>query len=249
MNPSEAGWQADPTGRHEHRYWDGAQWTDNVADAGVAATDPFDAIVPPSAASPAEPSTNPYDTPVTAQPDAPAAWGDPTQVSTTSTDPTSTWPAAPAPPVYIPPDSPISDGGGDGSKKGFLIGLGVLLAVAAAVIAFLALGGDDDDEGDRIASEDTTTTTEEAGELTPTTGEVDDPFSDGGIGELPENFEEELADIYVESMGLSRDQAECLAESLGDVVRSGEMSEDEAFSDFMNYMEDCDISMEDLANN
>ena len=35
-----AGWQADPTGRHEHRYWDGARWTDQVSDAGVASTDP-----------------------------------------------------------------------------------------------------------------------------------------------------------------------------------------------------------------
>lgn len=30
-----AGWKADPTGRHQFRYWNGAQWTENVADAGV----------------------------------------------------------------------------------------------------------------------------------------------------------------------------------------------------------------------
>ena len=29
-----AGWKADPTGRHQFRYWDGFQWTENVADAG-----------------------------------------------------------------------------------------------------------------------------------------------------------------------------------------------------------------------
>src|SRR5574341_2532487 len=33
-------WHADPTGRHERRYWDGAQWTDRVSDRGVEATDP-----------------------------------------------------------------------------------------------------------------------------------------------------------------------------------------------------------------
>lgn len=33
-------WLADPTGRHDHRFWDGTLWTDHVADAGVAATDP-----------------------------------------------------------------------------------------------------------------------------------------------------------------------------------------------------------------
>ena len=33
------GWQADPFGRHQHRYWDGTQWTDQVADEGVQSTD------------------------------------------------------------------------------------------------------------------------------------------------------------------------------------------------------------------
>lgn len=36
-----AGWFPDPEGRHEHRWWDGSTWTDQVADAGVAATDPM----------------------------------------------------------------------------------------------------------------------------------------------------------------------------------------------------------------
>lgn len=36
-----AGLHADPTGRHEFRYWDGHQWTERVADAGVGATDPL----------------------------------------------------------------------------------------------------------------------------------------------------------------------------------------------------------------
>ncbi|HLH28673.1 MAG TPA: DUF2510 domain-containing protein, partial [Acidimicrobiales bacterium] len=30
-----AGWKADPTGRHQFRYWNGRHWTENVADAGV----------------------------------------------------------------------------------------------------------------------------------------------------------------------------------------------------------------------
>lgn len=33
------GWFPDPTGRHDHRWWDGAAWTSHVADAGVASTD------------------------------------------------------------------------------------------------------------------------------------------------------------------------------------------------------------------
>ena len=36
-------WYADPTGRHSHRYWDGAQWTAQVADAGQTGVDPLDA--------------------------------------------------------------------------------------------------------------------------------------------------------------------------------------------------------------
>ena len=36
-----AGWQVDPTGRHQVRYWDGAGWTVHVADNGITGTDPL----------------------------------------------------------------------------------------------------------------------------------------------------------------------------------------------------------------
>jgi hypothetical protein len=35
-----SGWKADPTGRHQFRFWDGFKWTENVADSGVQSTDP-----------------------------------------------------------------------------------------------------------------------------------------------------------------------------------------------------------------
>jgi uncharacterized protein YxjI len=35
-----AGWYADPFGRHEYRYWDGAQWTEHVSSHGRQAVDP-----------------------------------------------------------------------------------------------------------------------------------------------------------------------------------------------------------------
>ena len=41
MTDSTPGWQPDPSGKHDHRYWDGSQWTDNVSDGGVASTDPY----------------------------------------------------------------------------------------------------------------------------------------------------------------------------------------------------------------
>jgi hypothetical protein len=34
-----AGWHADPSGRFEHRWWDGYRWTDDVSTGGVAQKD------------------------------------------------------------------------------------------------------------------------------------------------------------------------------------------------------------------
>jgi hypothetical protein len=35
-----AGWHPDPMIRHQQRYWDGARWTEHVADDGVPSIDP-----------------------------------------------------------------------------------------------------------------------------------------------------------------------------------------------------------------
>lgn len=35
-----AGWYPDPTGRHQHRWWDGQRWSADVADHGVTTSDP-----------------------------------------------------------------------------------------------------------------------------------------------------------------------------------------------------------------
>ncbi len=35
-----AGWNPDPSRRHELRYWDGSSWTAHVSTNGVAGTDP-----------------------------------------------------------------------------------------------------------------------------------------------------------------------------------------------------------------
>jgi hypothetical protein len=34
-----SGWLADPSGRHELRYWDGSRWTEHVSTGGEQATD------------------------------------------------------------------------------------------------------------------------------------------------------------------------------------------------------------------
>jgi hypothetical protein len=36
-----AGWNPDPSGRHQHRWWDGTRWTPAVADNGVTSDDPI----------------------------------------------------------------------------------------------------------------------------------------------------------------------------------------------------------------
>jgi hypothetical protein len=41
-----ANWYSDPTGRHQYRYWDGARWTDTVADNGSQS---IDLLVPAAA--------------------------------------------------------------------------------------------------------------------------------------------------------------------------------------------------------
>lgn len=41
MSATESpGWKVDPFGRHQHRYWDGSQWTEHVADDGKTTADP-----------------------------------------------------------------------------------------------------------------------------------------------------------------------------------------------------------------
>jgi hypothetical protein len=41
MTTIEPSWRPDPSGRHQHRYWDGSSWTDAVADNGVQSIDPL----------------------------------------------------------------------------------------------------------------------------------------------------------------------------------------------------------------
>lgn len=53
-NPPAAGWYTDPSSRFTYRYWNGAQWTDQVSSEGTTATDAVDASfanVPPAPGS------------------------------------------------------------------------------------------------------------------------------------------------------------------------------------------------------
>lgn len=41
MTMVDPGWYADPVGRHPHRYWDGARWTEHVAGPAGQGVDPI----------------------------------------------------------------------------------------------------------------------------------------------------------------------------------------------------------------
>src|SRR5687767_8710389 len=41
MSNSAAAWHADPTGRHQLRYWDGSNWTEHISDDGAQGVDPL----------------------------------------------------------------------------------------------------------------------------------------------------------------------------------------------------------------
>lgn len=280
MTDSTPGWQADPMGRHEYRYWDGSRWTDDVSDSGVASTDAYDA--------------------------AGAAATDPTTAGPAPGDATTEWPAAPSPPTASTPTSPVGEPSSGGSKKGLLIGGGVLAVVALAVAAFLLLGGDDDDDNsaleasiasqlradggltdeqaecmagylveeigaDRLEDVDFTADEpppeleDEFNEASdgvaaacgmPTDGE-DDPVVDDGSEDASDlgdvdfdaGSQEMLADIYEESLGLDREKAECLAGRIAEAISSGSLTEEQAMSDMFNYLEDCDISLEEIGAN
>ncbi|MEO9223740.1 MAG: DUF2510 domain-containing protein, partial [Acidimicrobiales bacterium] len=45
-NTTKPDWYPDPAGRHEYRWWDGAQWTDAVSSKGKQSTDPLHAAAP-----------------------------------------------------------------------------------------------------------------------------------------------------------------------------------------------------------
>ncbi|MXW57170.1 MAG: DUF2510 domain-containing protein [Acidimicrobiia bacterium] len=66
---SVSSWEPDPTGRHQYRWFDGEEWTDQVADDGVQSVDPITSSeadlpreTPPSAPPPGSvPGASPPD--------------------------------------------------------------------------------------------------------------------------------------------------------------------------------------------
>ena len=181
MSAPTPGWNPDPAGRHEYRYWDGSTWTDDVSDNGVTSTDPIGAAggapgaTDPAPTAPLEP-TQSY-----GQAPPPSGYGQPGP-------PTGYGQAGPPSGGYPPagPGGPGGPGGYDpygtggmppatpkkGVPTGLLIGGAILaLALIIGLVVVLTSGGDDDtttgstatteDDTSDTTAEDATTTTED----------------------------------------------------------------------------------------
>ncbi|MBK9178878.1 MAG: DUF2510 domain-containing protein [Acidimicrobiales bacterium] len=116
--PSPApGWYPDPLARHEHRYWDGAGWTEHVADQGSTGSDPLGA--PPPTPAP-HPEATPH--PDLAHPVSPPPYQ----------------PAGGAPPYQ--PGAPVQR---TGPPVGLIVGLAIGAVVVIGLVAYLVLVRDD----------------------------------------------------------------------------------------------------------
>ncbi len=260
MNALAPGWNPDPTGRHEYRYWDGGRWTDDVSDHGVTGVDAMasDQTWTQYPQTTQSPPTGPYPP---AAPYPPMTQGPPTAPYGTGpypprdgADPTATWGAGP-PPGPAGPLGPSGQypapTGRSGPSPGLLVGLAALAVAVIGGIAYLLIH----DDGDDTATDQTSQTEESVPEIPggggsditlpdtsdgPTTLPDDDgssgPGSDEGGTDDDENqvFVDTLADA-LEGTGIySREQAECAAQVMLDqlgVERMSEMDPSDPFSD------------------
>jgi hypothetical protein len=132
-------WAADPTGRHQYRYWDGTAWTDQVSDNGAVSVDP--PVASPEPAIPAAPATPAAQTP--GSPPPPGGWPAApvaAAVGAAGTQPPPGMPPGPGmPPAPGVPPSPAFWGRRDptavlGRRYGaFFIDLAVCLLVMGAL--------------------------------------------------------------------------------------------------------------------
>ncbi|HEX6568220.1 MAG TPA: septum formation family protein [Acidimicrobiales bacterium] len=200
MNAPAPGWNPDPTGRHEYRYWDGSTWTDDVSDSGVTSVDPVGGPAAPGVepTAPFEPTqqygpqpTQQYG-PQPGQPAGPqpGAWGQ---------QPGAPGAYGPYGSGQVPPATPPKSG----PPKGLIIGLVVAAVAVIAAVAIALAGGDDDGE---TSTDDTSDTTGDTSSDTTSSDTTGDTASDTTAG--PED-----ADVFTLAVG------DCLV----DDTRDGEV--------------------------
>jgi hypothetical protein len=171
MTTNGPGWLSDPTGRHEYRWWDGAAWSEVVADQGVEHRDPAGAqsaaaaaggaAAPPAQAGAPVQSGNGYG-PAGGYPQPQPAQPQHQPQGPASYPPSGGYGQASGsyPPGGGPSGGPTSPGSGPGGRSSAvtagLVGLGALIVVLLVVLGVvIANRGGDDDPG---------TETETAGE-------------------------------------------------------------------------------------
>jgi hypothetical protein len=240
MNGPAPGWQPDPTGRHEYRYWDGTKWSDDVSDGGVTANDPVGGGAPDATQQQFD-QTQPGPA-TTPQPTYQAGY-DPSGYDTSGQAPgygsggygatggsaMGGTPLGGAPSSYggsggsgsggypgygVPP---AQQPGSSGPSTGLLVGLGVLVLVLIGGIAFVLLGKDDDDGGDTATGETTTTTA--GGDPGTTAPETTDPPDDGGDGSN-DAIVDAIGQGILEGSGgvLNEEEANCMAAAMVDEI-------------------------------
>jgi hypothetical protein len=235
MSTPEPGWNPDPAGRHEYRYWDGSAWTDDVSDNGVTSTDPL-----AGAGGPAHPGDA-----------APTAPFEPTQGYGAAGPADAGYGQPGAPPGYPPAGTggfppgpggpggpaPYGTGGGlppatpprSGPPTGLIIGLVVAALAAIVAIAVLVTSGGDDDD---TATDDTTTTTQD--DTTETTDEPEDETTTtagGSGGETQDVFALGVGDCATDDTSLEGEVQEvtiidCAEPHASEVYHSYTMTED-----------------------
>jgi hypothetical protein len=268
MNSPAPGWHPDPTSRHQYRYWDGARWTDDVADGGVASTDALGDPPSPSA----DPSPTPSD---------PTRQLDPTgQVDPTRQYPIAGEPATSTSPPYYgdyygtgqPPPAPPRKR----PPAGLIAALAVLaVALVGGLVYALVRDDDSNDDGSNdnaaeVSDEDSTTSEPDSsdGDNNGDNNDTSDTSGDNSDTTLPDDIDSENVDQLVELMAdemerssggvIDHEEATCISEGLLDelgverlaeIGESGEnpFTDPEATSRLFSIMEDCGVSLEDLA--
>jgi Protein of unknown function (DUF2510) len=231
MNSPAAGWNPDPTGRHEYRYWDGGRWTDDVSDNGVTGTDALAGGVAPPGGD------------ATAQMDPTRQFGQqPSPYAPGPGAPTATGPFPPGgePSGQYPPGggpsgpytSQFGSGGPSGQgfppatppkkgpKPGLIIGIAAAAVALIAVVVVLAMNSGDDNKTDTASKSSTTTTAGGNVTLPPTTAATGTTApgndGDGKIEGVDEDVIKSAMTTAFENEGMTHEQAECASQAMID---------------------------------
>jgi hypothetical protein len=271
MNSPAPGWLPDPTTRHQYRYWDGTRWTDDVADGGVASTDVLGEPSPaPSDPNPMGEPTYPSGADPTQQVDAtrqyPGAGEQPTPSTPYYGDYYGSGEAPPGSAKKRPPAGLIAA----------LSVLAVALIGGLVYFLVRDDDDGSSDNASEIIDEDSTTTEpDNPDDDNNNNDNSNDNSNSGGGGEsgsgdtpLPDDIDSENVDQLVEIMAdnmeqasggaLSHEEATCISEGFLDelglerLLDLGESEENpftdpEMTSQLFSIMEDCGVSLEDLA--